>query len=135
MISKQKQAPLISILSALFLLAVPASFLSINLNASATQAKVTVAGTLVDLVCSTDPKKDLGRLRKEHTRRCLLMPLCADSGYALLDDSDRVFRFNAKGNELARKLIEKHANVKTWRITVEGTATEDQLSVEHLKLR
>jgi hypothetical protein len=138
MISKQNQPALASILPALFLLlsnlAVSASFLSVSLSASAA-AKNTVVGTLVDITCATDPKKDLGRLRTEHTRRCLLMPLCADSGYALLDDANQLLRFDAKGNELARKLIEKHDHVKSWRIKVEGiTNNNGQVSVEHLKL-
>lgn len=59
-------------------------------------------GALVDVTCATDPKKDLGKLRSEHTLKCLLMPICSESGYALLTDEDQVLRFDTRGNKLAR---------------------------------
>jgi hypothetical protein len=56
-----------------------------------------LTGTLVDITCATDPKRNLTKLRSEHTRKCLLMPICAESDYALLTDRDEVLRFDAKG--------------------------------------
>jgi hypothetical protein len=97
-------------------------------------AKQDLTGTLVDITCATDPKRNLAKLRSEHTRKCLLMPICAESGYALLTDHDEVLRFNAKGDELARRLIEKHLHTQSWRVSIEGTIQGDQLTVERIRL-
>ena len=71
---------------------------SVSLHASdARKERQTLTGTLVDITCATDPKRNLTKLRSEHTRKCLLMPICAESGYALLTDRDEVLRFDAKG--------------------------------------
>jgi hypothetical protein len=89
-------------------------------------------GTLVDITCATDPKRDLSKLRSEHSRKCLLMPVCIQSGYALLTDHDEVLRFDATGNEIARKLIQKGSRTKDWRVFVSGAIKGDQLSVRQI---
>jgi hypothetical protein len=94
----------------------------------------TLTGTLVDITCATNPTRDLTKLRWEHTRRCLLMPICAESGYALLTDQEQILRFNAKGDELARRLIEKHLHTQKWRVSIEGNVRGDQLDVERIRL-
>jgi hypothetical protein len=108
---------------------------SASLHASdARKERQSLTGTLVDITCVTDPKRNLTKLRSEHTRKCLLMPICAESGYALLTDRDEVLRFDAKGNESAQKLIEKHSHTQRWRVSVEGTVQGDQLTVERIRL-
>lgn len=93
----------------------------------------TLAGTLVDVTCISRSTRDLGRLQSEHTRKCLLMPVCAQSGYALLTTHGEVFRFDSNGNELARKLIEKHSHERKWKVSVEGAPDENQLAVTRIK--
>jgi hypothetical protein len=91
-------------------------------------------GTLVDITCVTNPKRNLGKLRSEHSRKCLLMPVCTESGYALLTDDDEVLRFDIAGNEIAHKLIDKNSRSQSWRVSVDGTLEGDRLSVRHIKL-
>jgi hypothetical protein len=98
------------------------------------KVKHVLTGTLVDINCATDTKKDLAKLRSEHTRKCLLMPICAESGYAILTDNDEVLRFDAKGNEQASKLIEKQTRNQKWRVSVDGVVVGAQLRVLHIKL-
>jgi hypothetical protein len=93
-----------------------------------------LVGTLVDVTCATDPKRDLNKLRSEHTRKCLLMPVCSESGYALLTDDDRVLKFDTEGNNLARKLILNHAQNQNWRISVAGAPDGDHFKVARIKL-
>jgi len=62
------------------------------------------------------------------------MPICAESGYALLMDYDDALRFDSRGNELARKLIEKHSHTSRWRVSILGAVQGDQLSVERIRL-
>ena len=105
-------------------------------SVSAAQTKKQVfTGTLVDMTCATDPKRNLSKLRSEHSRKCLLMPVCAASGYALLMDDDKVLQFDTAGNELARELIHKNSRVQRWRVSVDGKLESDHLSVHRIKLQ
>src|SRR6266571_2280539 len=65
------------------------------------------SGYLIDVACATDRKNNLSKLGPEHTRKCLQMPACQNSGYALLTEELQVLRFDHRGNDLARKLLEK----------------------------
>jgi len=96
--------------------------------------KQTFTGTLVDMTCASDPKRDLSKLRSEHSRKCLQMPVCAQSGYALLTDQAEVLPFDTQGNELARKLIQKNSRTKGWRVMVVGAVERDLLIVRQLRL-
>jgi len=118
----------------LSLLFVSASLTPSLYASSPDTTKRTLTGTLVDITCATDPKTDLGKLRAHHTRKCLLMPICAASGYAVLTDDDEVLRFDTKGNHLAQQLIEKHARNQHWRVSIDGSIDGDQLDVVHIKL-
>ena len=91
-------------------------------------------GTLVDITCATDPKKDLAKLRLKHTRKCLIMLVCSESGYALLTDRDEIFRLDTMGNNLARRLIERNSGDQSWRISVHGSLEKDPLCVVQIKL-
>ncbi len=86
------------------------------------------------MVCATEPGKNLNKLRTEHTRNCLLMPICVESGYALLTVDNQVFRFDKKGNYLAGKIIEGHPQAKTWRVRVDGIPQKDQLQVKRIRV-
>jgi hypothetical protein len=120
--------------SLIYLLFVFLTCISGSTSARENQKQI-FTGTLVDVTCATDPKRILSKLRSEHSRKCLLMPVCAESGYALLTDQDEVLRFDAAGNELARKFIQKNARSQHWRVSVEGALAGDRVSVRHIKLR
>ena len=112
----------------LFLLCI-VSFLS-----AAEKQRQVFTGTLVDITCATDPKANLKKLRSEHSRKCLLMPVCAESGYALLTDEDKVLRLDTNGNALARRLIQKDPRNQNWRVSVDGLLEADQLNVQRIRL-
>jgi hypothetical protein len=96
--------------------------------------KQVIVGTLVDVTCGTDPKRNFSKLRSEHSRKCLLMPVCAASGYALLTDDNQVLQFDAAGNTLARELIDKNSRTQKWRVAVDGDFEDQRLRVHHIKL-
>jgi hypothetical protein len=96
--------------------------------------KVTLKGTLVDVSCATDRSSDLDSLRVKHTRKCLQMPDCDKSGFALLTADNKVLRFDDQGNETARKLIAATDREKEWSIKVSGRLDGDTLTVSKLTL-
>ena len=63
------------------------------------------------------------------------MPICKESGYALLMDRDEVLRFDARGNKLPRELIERRLNNHGWLVSIEGILEGDQLTVDRMRLR
>jgi hypothetical protein len=91
------------------------------------------AGYLVDVTCATDRKKDLSTLGPEHTKKCLQMPACQNSGYALLTDRQEVFKLDSRGNDLAKKFMQRNSRVKGWKVEVEGALDGDHLNVKRLK--
>lgn len=107
---------------------------TVGFLSAAEKQRQVFTGTLVDITCATDPKANFSKLSSEHSRRCLLMPVCAQSGYALLIDEDRVLRFDTNGNLLARRLIQKNSVNQNWLISVDGLLEADQLNVQRIKL-
>ena len=107
---------------------------TVGLVSAVEKQRQTFSGTLVDITCATDPKRNFGKLRSEHSRKCLLMPVCAESGYALLTDQNEVFRFDTNGNALAQSLIQKNSANQNWRVSVEGRTEGDKLKVQRIKL-
>jgi hypothetical protein len=96
--------------------------------------KVTLKGTLVDVSCATERASDLDSLRAKHTRKCLQMPDCDKSGFAILTADNQVLRFDDAGNDKARKLIAATVREKQWDIKVSGRLEGDTLTVSKLTL-
>ncbi len=103
-------------------------------NADTRGRKKTLKGWLVDISCATERKQesDLGR---KHSRKCLTMTECAKSGYALLTPDKKVLRFDAAGNEAAKKLIVSASQERDFKIVVSGRVLEDQIAVTRLELQ
>ena len=99
-----------------------------------TTKKVKLKGHLVDISCALEQKDDPDYMRTSHSKSCFQMPACVKSGYALLTKDDQVLKFDAAGNELAKKLIAGSNKDKGWRITVRGKQSGDQLQVTKIEL-
>ena len=97
--------------------------------------KITIRGYLVDVSCVNDRATELSDLGPSHTKKCLLMPACERSGYAVMDAENHVYRFDTRGNALAKNFIVSTDKEKDWQIIVSGNLTGDQLAVSKLHLR
>ena len=96
--------------------------------------KVKISGHLVDVSCATEQKDDPNYMRTQHSKECFQMPKCVKSGFAVLTSDDRVLKFDAAGNELAKKLIAASDKSKDWRIKVRGKMDGELLHVTRLQL-
>lgn len=97
----------------------------------------TMNGYLVDVACSSEnaekPKADFGA---KHSKRCLQMPECEESGYALLTADNKVIKFDKESNESAKKFIAATNHDKNWKVAVTGTMNKDNtLKVETIALQ
>ncbi|HTK96130.1 MAG TPA: hypothetical protein VL382_10895 [Terriglobales bacterium] len=96
--------------------------------------KVTLSGVLVDVSCATERAGDLDGLRIKHTKKCLQMPDCDKSGFALLTADNKVIRFDEAGNQQARTLIAKTEKERDWQVKVSGRLDGEALAVKKLTL-
>ena len=96
--------------------------------------KKTVKGYLVDIACATERSGELGTLGIVHTKRCLQMPDCERSGYAVLTGDRKIIRFDAAGNQQAKQLIAASDRDKDYRIVVSGRVQKESMAVSELHL-
>jgi hypothetical protein len=95
------------------------------LNSAPSDHNQTVRGYLVDLVCTREEAGKLATFGHDHTKKCLQMPVCARSGYAVLFSSNEVLPFDEHGNELAGKLIASRHQEKGIVIKATGIRQEN----------
>jgi len=101
---------------------------------AAAEKPEVVNGYLVDMVCVHDEAAHLAELGPKHTTKCLKMPACRDSGYALLLlPSNEVLRFDPRGNELAAKLIDSAHRDGDWKMRATGKREGDSFLIRTLE--
>lgn len=93
-----------------------------------------VDGYLVDVMCGSHHASEGATYAAGHTKKCLLMPDCVKSGYAVLTKDKRLLKFDAKGNEQIAKLLADNDREKDWRIAVIGIVDGDQIAVNSIEL-
>ena len=102
-------------------------------NPSKKQTKFS--GTLVDVACATEQaQKQKPDFAQKHDKECLTMADCVKSGYALLTPDNKVLKFDAKGNEQARKLLAETKKEQDFKATVTGAVQGDSIEVATLAL-
>jgi hypothetical protein len=101
---------------------------------SAFAADTTVKGHLVDLACAREDgsKPDFGI---KHTKDCLQMAECVQSGYGVLTDDKKIIMFDAAGNEQAKKFIAALTKNSDIKVTVTGTRKGDNMTVSKIELQ
>jgi hypothetical protein len=101
---------------------------------SAFAADTTVKGHLVDLACAAEDSQKAG-FGASHTKDCLQMAECVKSGYGVLTEDKKVVRFDAAGNEQAKKLIAGLKKDKDIKVAVTGAVAGDNIAVNKIELQ
>ena len=83
---------------------------------------------MIDSQCSTKAKAN----PDAHTRSCALA--CAKSGFGILDKSGNYLKFDAKGNQEAKSLLESSNKQDHIRVNVSGTKDGDMIHVQSVKM-
>lgn len=96
---------------------------------------VKLTGYVVDVTCATDHANDKAedamKFAGEHSKSCGLMEDCVKSGYGIFSDG-KWYPFDAKGNELAKAMIEKTNKSDHIKATVEGMKHQGKILVEKI---
>jgi hypothetical protein len=95
----------------------------------------SVRGYLVDTICVKEEAAQLSQLGVKHTKKCLEMPACRESGYALLlpSHNNDVLHFDKRGNELAARIVGGHRMESGWLLQATGKRIGDQFAVATLE--
>jgi hypothetical protein len=97
-------------------------------------ADTTIKGYLVDIACGQEDGSKPG-FGAKHTKECLEMPDCANSGYGVLTDDKKVIRFDKAGNEQAKKFIADLKKENDIKVTVTGTVSGNNMTVSKIELQ
>lgn len=115
-------------------LALGAVLLSLAAATAGAQAKAqTLKGHLIDVSCGTE-KDANSKTAAKHDKPCLEMDDCVKSGYGVMTADNKFYKFDAAGNQNARKLVKATDKAADWRITVVGTVSGDKITVQSLAL-
>lgn len=96
--------------------------------------KQKVSGYLVDIMCSSELAEKGPAAAAKHDKECLGMADCVKSGYAVLTADKKVIKFDAKGNEEAKKAIAASSKEKDFKVTVSGVVEGDSIAVASLQI-
>jgi hypothetical protein len=93
-----------------------------------------VKGYLVDISCATEEgsRPDFGI---KHSKECLQMPECAQSGYGILTLDKKIIKFDAAGNEQAKKFLADLKKNNDIKVTVTGAVSGDFMTVTKIELQ
>jgi hypothetical protein len=102
------------------------------LRATATD---TVKGYLMDNMCAghAAQSKDPAARARKHTKGCALMEACEKSGYGVVTTDGKYYKFDAKGNDLAKSLLGATKKSSDLSVEVVGTIDGDTIKVDSLK--
>ncbi len=100
---------------------------------SAFAADSTVTGYLVDLACASEEGGEAG-FGAKHTKGCLQMPECVNSGYGVLTDDKKIIKFDKASNAKAKQFIADLKKTKEIKVNVTGTVTGDNIAVSKIEL-
>jgi hypothetical protein len=96
--------------------------------------KSPLRGYLVDLFCARERAKEGVTLGEVHTRMCLQMPPCESSGYAVMTMDHQILKFDAKGNDKVKKMLDKTTQNSNFVVMVWGKIDEDEIEVRKIDL-
>ena len=97
---------------------------------TAQDKSVSLTGYVVDKACSAGAAKKADPMAAAagHSKKCALMEPCIKSGYGVFSDG-KFYEFDAKGNELAKGLLDNTSKDKGIKVKVEGKVSGSQIAV------
>ncbi len=107
-----------------------------NVSHAASKGKrIHVRGYLIDNTCWKDnDHKDDHKFLSEHTKSCLQMPECIQSGYSIVTAQGKVYPMDAASNASTTAWIEATKHDDNWRVDVKGHLRDGKLNVQKIQL-
>jgi hypothetical protein len=96
-------------------------------------ADTQVKGYLLAQGCASESHKP--GFGAKHPKECLERDECAKSGYGVLTDDQKFIKFDAAGNEQAKKFISALTKKSDIKVAVTGNVDGDQIAVSKIELQ
>jgi hypothetical protein len=113
--------------------AVCALLLTITFTMAANKAEpvTSTSGILIDQACGAKmmDKDDPEKAAAGHTKECATKESCEKSGYAVISGK-HMYKFNEKGNVLAKEFLKKTDKESDLRVRVDGAIKGDEILVD-----
>ncbi len=120
----------------MLLLALAAAMASAGDSEKSNSKTQTINGYLVDVACarenSTHPEPGFAA---KHSKNCLQMAECAQTGYAILTDENKIIKLDKQSNETAKSVIASSDKKDNFKVTATGVLNGDTFSAQSLKLQ
>ena len=97
--------------------------------------RVHLHGTLIDMTCWNDRAGDTATLLREHTKRCLQMPDCIRSGYAVVTSDGKVYKMSPASDESTTRWIAATQHDANWLVDVRGHIQDGLFDVTKIQLQ
>lgn len=108
--------------------------LFVAMAASAFAADTAVKGYLVDTACATEDGKKPG-FGAKHSRGCLNMEECAQSGYGVLTADQQYIKFDKAGDATAKEFISHLTKRNDIQVVVTGSVDGSKMTVSKIELQ
>jgi hypothetical protein len=92
----------------------------------------TLKGYIVDKMCASGHKDELGTMAPDHTKSCALSEACLKSGLGLVSEG-KWYGFDKKGSEKAASLLKDAKSEKGAMFEVTGEVKGDLIVVSSIK--
>ncbi len=95
----------------------------------------TLKGYVVDVMCAAGIAKKANVMAKaaEHTRACCFHEACAASGFGMFTDGGKFVKFDQRGSDAAKKLLESSRREKGLYFEATGKMEGETFVVKSLK--
>jgi hypothetical protein len=104
----------------------------IVLSASSFAADVALKGYLIDVACHARKSRTPESLAG-HSKGCMQMPTCNNSGFGILTEDKQFIKFDDEGNEKARKFVGETKADHDFKVTVSGSMDGDKMKVDKIE--
>lgn len=90
-----------------FALCFLASFAFAQATTAVITKEVTIKGIVIDNACLGANKDKAAEFVKTHPKSCALMPDCAKSGYSIVTEDGKVYKFDKNSNKKVEEFLKK----------------------------
>ncbi len=104
------------------------------LNTVSFADELVLKGYLVDVACSARSRRKADP-PIVHSRMCMQMPSCSESGYGLLTEDKQFIRFDEESNQKVKKLLSETSKENDFRITVTGSREGETIKISKIELQ
>lgn len=105
-------------------------------NEPASSTSETLEGYVIDVACVRKyPRAELAERARAHTRKCVLMGHCIESGYALVSADGRLMLLDDHATPLVVDAVQRSETQRGIRLRVVRSSREEEMHTSQVRER